>query len=245
MNKQIRDFIKAHAKKTFPNECCGVVSANLLGEVKCFESENLSLDKENRFLIDNKVLVEAYKFGHVICFYHSHATIFNDEKLNKFSKEDIDCSEESCIPAYLYVVNQNTWHYYRPKGYKHQDLHLRPFIWGVWDCYRAVLDYLKEKNINLGHYFPDDEINLKESIGFEDGIIKESQLVEVTFEDIKPNDILFFKINSKYINHCAVYIGDNKYYHHQLDKFACVKELDERMIKKIYKIYRQNDKSKA
>ena len=245
MNKQIRDFIKNHAEKTFPNECCGVVSVNFLGDVKCFESENLSLNKESRFLIDNKVLIDAYKFGHVVCFYHSHASTFKDDKLNKFSKEDIDCSEESCIPAYLYVVNHNTWHYHRPKGYKHQNLMSRPFIWGIWDCYRSVVDYLREKNIIIGNYFPEDEIDLKKEIGFEKGLEKEPSLIEIGVSEMKPNDILFFKINSNYINHCAVYIGDNKYFHHQLGKYACEREFEEKMFNKLYKVYRYNDKSKT
>src|SRR6478736_7972514 len=110
MNAQVKAQIKAHALREFPKECCGIVAANGFGEIKVFECENLAHNKVGRFAIDPRKNIEAEKFGHVVCFYHSHASEFLDPNNDRFSKEDLDVSYESCIPALLYVIPQDTWH---------------------------------------------------------------------------------------------------------------------------------------
>jgi len=241
MNEKIKAQVKAHALRETPNECCGLIAANFLGEVKVFECENMATNKAGRFLIDPKMNIEAAKFGHVVAFYHSHAGEFAKEENNHFSREDLDISYESCIPALLYVYPQDVWHYSQPDTYKPATLLGRPFVWGVWDCYSLVRDYFKiHRKVKLGYYFPPENVSAQSDFGYEK-FVKNENLHEVSLEDMKKDDIILFRMKSSFINHSAIYLGGNEFLHQPISKISSVGLLDDRYLKYIEKVYRLND----
>lgn len=241
MNEQIKAQIKAHALRESPNECCGIVAINGFGEVKVFECENLARNKVGRFAIDPKKNIEAEKFGHIVCFYHSHASEFLNPDNDKFSKEDIDISYESCIPALLYVHPQDTWHYSQPSTYVPRALLGRAFVWGIWDCYSLVKDYFKiNKKISMGHYFPPENASPSSNFGYE-ALVNNENFHEVPVEEMKKDDVILFKIKSEFINHSAVYLGGNEFLHQPINRISSTGLLDDRYLKYIAKVMRLND----
>ncbi len=241
MNSEIKAKIKAHALRENPNEACGFVCVNYLGEVTVLECENVARNKQGRFGIHPKMNGVAEKKGHVVAFYHSHASEFEREDNNKFSKEDLDISYETTLPALLYVYPQDTWHYSQPDTYEPAPLLGRPFVWGVWDCYSLVKDYYKiHRGIKLGTYFPPDNPKLNSNFGYET-FIKHENFHEVSFDEVKKDDVILFQIKSDFWNHSAVYQGDNKFIHQPINKMSSEGFLDDRYQKYIVKVLRPND----
>lgn len=241
MNSAIKQKVKEHALKDAPNEACGFVCVNAYGEVTVLPCENLARNKTNRFSIDPRKNLEAEKIGHIAAFYHSHHSDFLDESVNRFSTEDLDTSYESCLPALLYVTANDSWHYSQPSTYTPVPLLGRPFVGGVWDCYCLVRDYYKlNKKVSMGYYFPPENPSISCNFGYEENMSKEN-FHEVPLEEAREGDVLLFKIHSEFINHCGVYVGNNKFIHQPANSISTESTLDERYLSKIYKVMRYND----
>lgn len=241
MNAEIKAKIKEHALKESPNECCGFVCVNNMGQVTVLPCENIAHNKKGRFVIDPKMNLEAEKYGHIAAFYHSHASEFLNEDQNKFSREDIDISYEACIPALLYVHPNDTWHFHVPSTYVPFDLLGRPFVWGIWDCYSLVRDYkLIMDKVSMGYYFPPDDANTMSDFGYEKLIAKE-KFKEVTFDEMRKGDVIIFKIKSDFYNHSAIYLGGNEFMHQPINRMSSKGILDDRHQKYIVKILRHDD----
>ncbi len=241
MNAEIKAKVKAHALKDNPYEACGYICANYLGEVSVVPCENMAHNKRGRFSVHPKMEAEAEKHGQIVAFYHSHAGEFAIPENNRFSKEDLDISYEACLPALLYVHPDDTWHYYQPDTYEPSDLLGRPFIWGIWDCYSLVKDHFKKKKgVKLGTYLPPDNATSLSDFGYERFIANEP-FHEVSFEELKEDDVIIFKIKSNFCNHSAVYLGNNEFIHQPINRMSSKGFLDDRHQKHIAKILRLND----
>lgn len=241
MNQYIKELVKKHALKENPNECCGFVCVNYLGQVTVLKCENTARNKTGRFCIDPKMNLEAEKLGHIAAFYHSHCDTLIRPELEKFSKEDLDISYECCIPALLYSHPQDAWKYYDPDTYKPAKLIGRPFVWGIWDCYSLVRDYYKmNRKVKLGYYFPPVHESISGDFGYEQ-YLKNENFKEVNISDLKKDDVILFKIKSDFINHSAIYLGGNEFLHQPINKISSVSMLDERYLKYIQKTVRYRD----
>jgi murein DD-endopeptidase / murein LD-carboxypeptidase len=53
-------------------------------------------------------------------------------------------------------------------------------------------------------------------------------------EELKEGDLVFFKINSRYISHMGVYIGNNKFAHASSSRGVMISNLDESYWKRYY-----------
>jgi cell wall-associated NlpC family hydrolase len=59
--------------------------------------------------------------------------------------------------------------------------------------------------------------------------------------EMKPGDIIFFHVMARnYIDHAGIYLGDNKFLHHQYNKLSTTESLD-RWIKHIAYVIRLKD----
>ena len=232
MNEYIKSKVKEHALKEFPNECCGFICVNYVGEVTVLPCENKAYNKKSRFVIDTNMYYEAAKLGHIAAFYHSHADEFVRPENDKFSTADIDISNESGIPALLYVLPQDTWHVHIPDSYEHYKLIGRPFVWGIWDCYSVVRDFYRETyNWNLGFYFPPKTYDRHTDFGYEKNFSKEG-FEPIPLDELQYGDAILFKMaGSDHINHSAVYLGGNKVLHQPINKTSNELILDERYLK--------------
>jgi proteasome lid subunit RPN8/RPN11 len=71
------DSIAAHARRSYPAECCGVLVGTTDAIVEAVPSPNLADDPHRRFLIDPCVHFDAIRDARargltVVGFYHSH-----------------------------------------------------------------------------------------------------------------------------------------------------------------------------
>ena len=55
----IKEKIKSHSEKTFPEECCGLLIEKDEGEVKVIECKNVAKDKKSLFKISIEEYLEA------------------------------------------------------------------------------------------------------------------------------------------------------------------------------------------
>ncbi len=92
--RQVYDEIVAHAKETYPHECCGVLIGNTLGARKVFNVERATnLNKEraaDRYILDPKELNIIDKVARassleIIGFYHSHPD--HTDRPSKYDRE--------------------------------------------------------------------------------------------------------------------------------------------------------------
>jgi len=234
MNEYIKEKVKAHALRVAPEECCGFICVNPLGDITVFECENKEFNKNNRFQIDPKMNVEAERFGTIVAFYHSHAS---DENLN-LSPHDLDASFESCIPALLYVVPQDIWKFNVPTTYEPAPLIGRPFVFGIWDCFTIVRDYcLMHKNILLGSYFEPTKEELKTSDCFDRCSVNEKFEV-IPLEQIREGDVMLFRTKEFTGFHLGIYLGNNEFMHQPLKSISCVNQLERSHLKKLDKVLR-------
>lgn len=240
MNKYIKEQVKAHAMREFPNECCGLICVNNVGVVTVVPCENKAFNKRDRFVIDPHAQEEAEQnYGYIVAFYHSHMDEVEKPDRNHLSREDLDISFEAGLPALLYVYPQDTWHYSMPSTYKPADLIGRPFVWGIWDCYASVRDwYLMKRGVKLNDYFAPQESDLSADFGYEGHIVADPNFEDVAVEDLKEGDVIIFKIKSKFCNHSAVYLGGNQFFHQPINKMSSIATLDERYLKYIAKTLR-------
>lgn len=241
MNCEIIDSIKEKAIKSIPNECCGFVSVNKVGEVNVLECENRAFNKKDNFEISPMDFIKASKYGHVAAFYHSHFSDCKKDGVDRFSRQDIDTSNESCIPAFMYCVSTDTFDYLYPQSYEPVELLGRPFVRGIWDCHTLVRDYYKiNRNIILTSYFftkpPTDETDY----GFKKALENEGAY-EIKLSDIKENDILVFKNRSGKENHMGVYIGNGEYMHQPFRNLSKKSQITEKFAPLISRIFRIDD----
>lgn len=240
MNEYIKMKVKEEALKSFPNECCGFICVNYLGQVTVLPCENKAYNKKSRFVIDPDMNFEAEKYGHVAAFYHSHADECAITEHDKFSTSDIDISNEAGIPALLYVYPQDTWHFHIPDSYETYPLIGRPFVWGIWDCFSVVRDFYRDElKVNLGFYFPPAIVSRNTNFGYEENFAKEG-FEQVPLETIQKGDVVLFKMaGSNHINHSAIYLGDNKILHQPINKTSNELILDDRYLKYIHLVLRR------
>lgn len=102
-----KDFIKNHANKIYPKECCGFVVKDKLGNLDHIEAENIS-DNNIEFCIDPYyflVIQDNYSIDYV---YHSHP----DKNYTDFSEADIICAKNLMKNLILYIVELNIFKIY-------------------------------------------------------------------------------------------------------------------------------------
>jgi len=61
-----------------------------------------------------------------------------------------------------------------------------------------------------------------------------TQVNPINKRDLKPGDLVFFKIRSRYITHVGVYLGDNKFAHASTSKGVMISNLDEAYWRRYY-----------
>lgn len=225
-NNQIREHIIKYAVDQSPNEACGFIIKNT--EYIFMPCTNHSPTPEKEFKLSGKDFIKASLIGKIECIIHSH----NNSPW--VSKEDIIEQTKHNIPFGVVFLSNG--------GYSHmvfwgdslpvQDLLSRQFIHGVYDCYGLVRDFFRKEHRILLDNCPremgwwshkrDDDGNIitKAENLLIDGVLNQG-FVEVGIIDIKPNDVLFFKIMGRYSNHSAIYLGNDLMLHHLFGKLSC------------------------
>lgn len=207
LTAKLKKDIIAHAKNSYPNECCGLIIGN------CYHPcANIAKDPKNSFEIDPSDFVVLSALGEVQAIVHSHP---NGEPLP--SEADrvqmglhgvpwVICGFGTSVTGDEYCQVKS----HQPRPYS-APLIGRDYIHGVQDCYSLVRDYYwRECGIALSDYERDvdwwenpDSANL-----YVENFIKEG-FVQVPISDIKKHDAIICMVGRTYYpNHALIYLGD-------------------------------------
>lgn len=209
VNKQA---FEAYANAYAPLEACGLLIIKE-GEESFFPAKNIALDKRHNFIIAPEDFAEAETQGEIIGIIHSHVL-----GAPKPSQADLVSCETHGVPWYLYSVEREQWHSFKPSGYK-APLVGREFKFGVLDCFTLVRDYYKQE---LSMYLPDYE-------RWDEGAFKRGEsLYEMHMEkwgfkpvkDLQKNDIILMQIGYNVPSHAAIYLGNNWMLHHLRNRLS-------------------------
>lgn len=210
MNEQNRLKFKEYAKAHSPNESCAVLYIDQ-GVEEILLCKNIAIDKKRNFIIDPLDYEVAESKGQVVAIIHSHMGAPIPSQI------DLVSCETTNLPWFIYSVNLDSWHEFKPSGYK-APLVGRQFHFGVLDCFTLVRDYYKEE---LGIFLPDFERT-------NESIFKKESLYEKHFEsygfkrveDLQKNDVILMQIGYKNPSHAAIYLGDSLMLHHLRNKLS-------------------------
>ena len=124
------------------------------------------------------------------------------------------------IPYYIFSYPDMGLNIVQPERAE-KSLYGRDYEFGVNDCFEAMRDYLASQNINIPSRaaFEDDWWHKKLDY-FTDEIIENYGYAPVE-GNMKPNDVIIFKINASVGNHCGVYLGDDVFFHHAENRISC------------------------
>lgn len=207
----ISDAVK-HAQEAFPRESCGLVVVRK-GREKYVPCRNVANNKHS-FVIDPEDYANAEDMGAVIKVVHSHP-----KSAPKPSESDLIGCEKSGLP-WIIVNPQNCEHYeFEPTGYE-LPLMGRKFQHGVIDCYTFIRDYYKQVlNIDIPDFDRADNWWQGGENLYLDGF-ESAGFVEVDKDDIQEHDVLLMQVISPVPNHGAIYVGNGKIQHHQVDRLS-------------------------
>jgi len=108
LNDKQKLYIKNHALEEAPNECCGLI-VERGGDIKVIKCENASYNKERHFEISSSDLLQGYKHGKIVAYYHSH-TQDNIE----FSGLDESISLSHNLPLFMYSIHADNFLLFEP-----------------------------------------------------------------------------------------------------------------------------------
>lgn len=206
MREETRDAALAHARAESPREACGLVVVQK-GRERYVPCRNISADPA-QFILSPEDFARAEELGEVTAVFHSHVGI-----PPRPSDADLTACEASGLPWYIVSVPSETWHDFRPTGWR-APLVGRPWSIGVLDCYTLIRDFYREEfRIEL----PDFE---RHDAFWERGEEKYLENVEsagffrVLDNSLRRGDVLLFQLMSEVVSHGAVYLGDDMMLHH-------------------------------
>ena len=222
--------IEEHFSKWYPKEGCGVLGV-VKGKLKWFPCDNVAPEEED-FIIDSKQYIAISQKCDIVGIVHSHPDASPEP-----SKLDINYCNTLGIPYYIFSYPEMDLVKLEPVR-ETKALYGREYEFGVNDCLEAGIDYYASKGIELPKraLFEDDWWD-KGLDYFTEDYIKTWGFHKVE-GNMKAGDLLIFKVMANVGNHCGVYLGDDLFYHHAVNRISCRENLFPLWGKHIIGVYR-------
>ncbi len=231
----IHDFlhkIEKHFFKEYPNEACGAIIVRQ-GKSEWIPCKNVAENPEEGFAFDSSEYLKLSRTSDVVGIVHSHP-----DASSKASETDINNCNTLGIPFYIFSYPEMDLNILEPIKDR-SELYGREYIFGVKDCFEAMRDYLKSQNIELPARIPFEDNWFNKNLDyFSPEIVKNWGGQEVKIEDIQKNDVITFCVHSEVANHCGVYLGNDIFYHHAVNRLSCRENLYPFWGKFINRVYR-------
>lgn len=194
--------IRIYAADRLEEETCGFVLTD--GSVVAVENE--ADDKANQFLIGAACYAKYDE--RIAGVWHSHL------ELAGFSELDQQVLSADVLPWAVYCLMDDSFHECNPQTIA--PFEGRPFVFGVYDCYSLISDYLKGEGVNLPSWARGSwgEWNTPGFTPFDDEWKKHGKLV--ANNRYQAGDILLLNLGdySSHTDHVGVFINSNQFLHH-------------------------------
>lgn len=188
-------------------ETCGFVLTS--GDVA--QVPNTSSDPASYFSIAPEDYAAYEELG-IAGVWHSH---LSDPE---FSPTDQNVLRADDLPWAIYCLATDTFSQVNPGA--PAPLLNRPFVYGVYDCYSLVCDYLSELGVNMPAWGrgPWGEWNKPDFVPFDNEA--RNQGPEVVDEIYQAGDLIFFNLGDyeNHIDHIAVFNSPTTFIHHLSQK---------------------------
>jgi proteasome lid subunit RPN8/RPN11 len=218
---------KAHARREFPKESCGLIVAG-----KYIACDNVSADPAAHvedadcdcqlcsFQIDSRVYASYAKRVDMIVHSHPNGPFYP-------SRADMEGQLQTAKPWAIIALDDERvsgeptiWGMPEP-----QPIIGRQFMHGVTDCYAVIQDMFalgRDKLAEQGIDWPFEPIKLMNMPRQDGWWEKDEDLYDANFEkagfkevyDPKPGDVFLMRIKSSKNNHAGVLVGENLIVHH-------------------------------
>ena len=206
----------------YPEEGCGIIQ-NRKGKLRWIPSTNVAENPEEYFKINEEDYFRATLTGDIHAIVHSHPNASAE-----LSEADKKASDHLGVPYIVYSIPEGEKVEYIPER---KTLIGRDYVFGENDCYTLARDYYKQElNLDLPvQDFEDDWWDL--GLNYFDDLFEDFGFVEVA--EPKFGDIILFKIYNNIPNHCGVYLEEDIFMHHAVDRLSCRESLYPLWIKNI------------
>jgi len=223
--------IETHFSKEYPREGCGILYVKK-GKLNWEPCTNIAKGDEE-FVIDSTKYLQLHRTSDIVGIVHSHP-----DASAEASDHDIASCNTLGIPYYIFSYPEMDFNLINPNN-NLAELYGREYSFGITDCFEAARDYLASQNINIASriLFEDDWWE-KGLDYFTEDMMNEWGFQEVEVSKIEKNDVLTFSVGAPIANHCGVYIGNDSFYHHAINRLSCRESLYPFWAKNLNKAYR-------
>ncbi len=221
--------IKKHFDTEYPKEACGIIGV-VKGKKKWFPCKNIA-ESDDDFIMSSDDWFEVKKKADILAIVHNHTN--ND---NTPSENDINNCNVLGIPYYIFSYPGLELNILEPRE-NFNPLLGREYSFGTSDCFEAMRDWLASENIKIPKRAAfEDDWWLKGLDYFTEKVIKQWGFKKVTSP--QRNDLLIFAVESSVGNHCGVYLGNDVFFHHAVNRLSCRESLYPFWARHIIGIYR-------
>lgn len=202
LSESAKEAIKSFAIEKPEEEVCGFV----LKDDTVVSVPNTSSDRTNQFAIEPKDY--AFYDENIAGVWHSHLDFAG------FSVLDQQVISLDVLPWAVYCLADDSWHQCDPSVVA--PFEGRPFVFGVYDCYSLVSDYLKEKKVNLPEWPRGNwgEWNTPLFTPFDDEWSNYGEPVQLGAQ--QAGDMMLMNLGdfSSHTDHLGVFVSKNQFLHH-------------------------------
>jgi len=219
LDDKVKTHILKHANRQQPRECCGLLAV-YNGRQRYYPCNNLATNT-NTFVMDVVDFAAVEDEATVLAIVHSH-TVGNCQP----SMADLQSCEQSGLP--WIIVNPNTEQFYQfePSGYKAPIIG-RPYVYKLFDCYTLIRDWYKENlgiDLKVDYEVPtlDEWISHPEYDSLIPPMAIKHGFTEVSLADAKRGDLLLFSCTTQSTDHLGIYLGEQRFVHHSINRLSSV-----------------------
>jgi proteasome lid subunit RPN8/RPN11 len=203
-----------HAAACYPMEACGIWVESQTGEHNGAESDTDFIPCPpskalNHFSIQPSKWLEAERAGTIKGIFHVHP-----DAPPIPSQNDLVSINAWGLPWVIMSWPSGEWAQHEPEesASRHNiPLLGRWFQHGSTDCFGLIRDYYKRLGIELPDF---ERWERWEKQGFNLYLDNYESAGFSPVKEVRPHDVLLFRINSPVPNHGAVYLGDNRILQH-------------------------------
>lgn len=200
--------MQAHARAEYPREACGfVVGGEYLPQA------NTADDPSSDFAVAQTAYLGLA--GRIEAVIHSHPAQAGEHVCP--SSADMRAQMSMAVPWGIVPVVEGEpgEPFFWGDSLPIRPLVGRPFVHGVWDCYGLIRDYYRLEGVGTLPQIPrDDEWWAAGGDLYAEGLRSTPGLRLIERTDVRPGDMIFFKIRSTRTNHAGIYLGDGLILHH-------------------------------